>query len=162
MGDSARARAFLKAYRETASITKAAQAAKVDRTRHYRWFQASGRYRMAFERAKEEAMQALEDEAIRRAYEGWNEPVFYKGEKCGAIRRYSDGLMMFLLRGGMPAKYRENYKLELAGPAGGPIPVEQQRLQTLNDDELGELLRIARKLASDRTDRGGTEPAAAE
>ncbi len=114
-------RAFLAAYRQTASITKAAAAAKIDRTMHYRWFRASPQYREAFERASDEAAQLLEDEAVRRATEGVLEPVFYQGIKCGAVRRYSDGLMQFLLRGFRPQKYSS--RAEITGPGGGPLEI---------------------------------------
>jgi hypothetical protein len=117
---NAKARAFLAAYRETASITKAAAAAKIDRTMHYRWL-LNASYKKAFEAAQEEAAQTLEDEAIRRATEGTLEPVFYQGDKCGAVRRYSDGLMQFLLRGFRPQKYAA--RTEISGPGGGPLEV---------------------------------------
>jgi hypothetical protein len=115
------ASAFLAAYRQTASITKAAAAAKVDRGMHYRWMRKNAGYRAAFERACEEAAQNLEDEAVRRATEGTLEPVFYQGIKCGAVRRYSDGLMQFLLRGFRPLKYTA--RAEITGRDGGPLEV---------------------------------------
>ena len=117
----ANARAFLAAYRQTASITKAAAAAKVDRGMHYRWLASSESYKKAFENAQLEAAELLEDEAVRRATEGTLEPVFYQGIKCGAVRRYSDGLMQFLLRGFKPRKYRA--RAEISGPGGGPLQV---------------------------------------
>ena len=116
----ANARAFLAAYRQTASITRAAAAARIDRGMHYRWL-ANENYRKAFEAAQDVAAQILEDEAVRRATEGVLEPVFYQGEKCGAVRRYSDGLMQFLLRGFRPQKYAS--RTELTGPNGGPLEV---------------------------------------
>ncbi|MES2136116.1 MAG: hypothetical protein V4502_03525 [Pseudomonadota bacterium] len=115
----ANARAFLAAYRQTASITKAAAAAKVDRKVHYQWLAKWPGYKAAFQNAQEEAAQLLEDEAVRRATEGTLEPVFYQGIKCGAVRRYSDSLMQFLLRGFKPAKYSS--KAEITGAGGGPI-----------------------------------------
>jgi hypothetical protein len=113
------ARAFLAAYRETASITRAAKAAKIDRTMHYRWIEKSPAYKKAFERAQEHAAQVLEDEAVRRATEGTLEPVFYQGKKRGSVRRYSDGLMQFLLRGFRPQRYAA--RTEISGPSGGPL-----------------------------------------
>jgi hypothetical protein len=115
---NAKARAFLAAYRQTASITKAAAAAKIDRTMHYRWL-GNAVYKKAFEAAQDEAAQLLEDEAVRRATEGILEPVFYQGRKCGAVPRYSDGLLQFLLRGFRPQKYSS--KAEITGPGGGPL-----------------------------------------
>ena len=61
--------------------------------------------------AEQEAADVLEREAWRRATEGTDEPVFYKGDQCGTIKRYSDNLLMFLLRGVRPEKYRERFVL---------------------------------------------------
>lgn len=166
--------AFLAAYRLTGSITLAAKAAKVERGLHYRWLEEEA-YQFAFESAKEEAAQGLEDEAIRRAHFGVAEPLVYQGqfqfklrpakdadgnpvmsgtkrvmEPYGApltVQKYSDALMMFLLRGLRPEKYRERISTELSGPAGGPIPVTDKRLEALSDDELAGLLTAARKLS---------------
>lgn len=52
---------------------------------------------------------ALEDEARRRAM-GVAEDVYDgKGNVVGTRMRYSDLLLMFLLKGLKPEKYRENY-----------------------------------------------------
>lgn len=112
--------AFLAAYRATANVTEAAKAVNIDRRLHYRWLASAG-YKKAFEEAQIEAAQILEDEAVRRAKDGTLEPVFYQGMKCGVIRRYSDGLMQFLLRGFNPRKY--GHKTELTGPDGGPVQI---------------------------------------
>jgi hypothetical protein len=166
--------AFLAAYVRTASITKAARAARIERALHYRWLVDDPEYPAQFAAAQREAAQILEDEAIRRANEGVLEPLTYKGrfqyktrpkrgadgaivheggrpvlEEYGAplaIRKYSDGMMMFLLRGFLPAKYRENSSVELSGPAGGSIPVADPRLAELTDEELETLVTLSRKL----------------
>ena len=39
---------------------------------------------------------------------GVKQPVFYKGEVCGSVRKYSDVLLIFLLKGLRPEVYREN------------------------------------------------------
>ncbi len=98
---------FLKAYIQTASISRAAIVAKIDRGRHYQWLKEDPDYKEAFEEAQEVAIQGLEDEAIRRAYEGVDEPVYQQGEQVGTIRRYSDTLMIFLLKAFRPGKYRD-------------------------------------------------------
>lgn len=112
---------FLAAYRITGQVTAAAKAANVDKRLHYRWLKTSEGYKKAFADAQKEAAQLLEDEAVRRATEGTLEPVFYQGIKCGVVRRYSDGLMQFLLRGFNPEKY--GHKAQITGPNGGPIEV---------------------------------------
>ena len=45
---------------------------------------------------------------------------FYKGSVCGVVRKYSDSLLMFLLKGARPDVYREQMRHEHAGVAGGP------------------------------------------
>jgi hypothetical protein len=47
------------------------------------------------------------------------EGVYYKGKPVGVKRIYSDALLMFLLRGARPEKYRTG--VELTGPNGGPL-----------------------------------------
>lgn len=113
-------RAFLAAYANCASITKAAKAAGLDRRAHYDWLEHDPDYPAKFDAATEQAAQALEDEATRRAYDGVLQAEFYQGKAVGTKRVYSDGLMMFLLRGMKPKKYRTN-SIELSGPDGAPI-----------------------------------------
>lgn len=60
-------------------------------------------------------VSALEDEAHRRAFDGVDEPVFYKGEDCGAVKKYSDTLAIFLLKAHAPEKYRERQDLTVKG-----------------------------------------------
>ena len=100
-------RAFLAAYAECGTITAAAEAAKINRRQHHRWIEAGNGYQEAFAEARERAGDRLEEEARRRAVDGVPEPVFYKGKPVGAIRKYSDTLLIFLLKGARPEKYRE-------------------------------------------------------
>ncbi len=54
------------------------------------------------------AADVLEAEAHRRAVEGVEEPVgWYKGVAGGTVRRYSDVLLIFTLKGLLPDIYRE-------------------------------------------------------
>jgi hypothetical protein len=93
----------------------------------------------AWEEALEEATDLLEEEARRRAHDGYEEPVYYKGTQCGVITRYSDQLMITLLKAHRPAKFRENIRQELSGPDGGPI-----RTQDVSDMSTEDLLDIAK------------------
>ncbi len=92
-----KAKAFLAAFRISGQITAAAEAAKIDRTTHYRWLKASAKYAEDFKQAWEEFGDAFEAEAIRRAKDGYMEPVFYQGVACGVVRRYDSGLMQMML-----------------------------------------------------------------
>ena len=74
--------------------------------------------------AAEEGTDRLEDEALRRAVEGWEEPVYHQGVICGTIRRYSDGLLTMLLKARRPEKYRERTSTELTGKSGEPLSIK--------------------------------------
>jgi hypothetical protein len=105
--------AFLAAYAVTCSISGAAKAARINRGTHYDWLQADPEYKAKFERAQEDAVQALEDEAIRRAYHGIEKPLTVAGKR-ELIREYSDTLLIFLLKGLRPAKYGERYDVAVS------------------------------------------------
>jgi len=64
-------------------------------------------------------VERLENEADRRALQGVDEPVFFRGEQCGVIRRYSDTLLIFRLKALAPERYRE--RREVTGKDGGAI-----------------------------------------
>ncbi len=66
-------------------------------------------YVAAFATAREEAADRLEREAIRRAVDGAEKPVYQAGKLVGTIREYSDTLLIFTLKGLRPEKYRERY-----------------------------------------------------
>lgn len=106
-------KAFLAAYKETANLTLAARATKIDRRRHYDWI-SEPEYAEEFGKAHDEAVEVMIGEARRRAVEGTEKPVFYKGDECGAIREYSDNLLMFLIKKERP-EYREAFKHEHSG-----------------------------------------------
>ncbi len=62
----------------------------------------------AWRHAVESAYDLLLGEARRRAVQGHLEPVFYKGRQVGAVRRYSDELLMLLLRIARPDKFGDH------------------------------------------------------
>ena len=116
--------AFLAAYAEVGNITQAAEIAGIDRNTHYFWMNTDPEYPARFRQAEEQACDRLEAEARRRAVQGVDEPVFYQGEQCGVVRKYSDTLLIFLLKGARPEKYRERVSQEISGVGGGPVEIE--------------------------------------
>ena len=50
---------------------------------------AAPTFAVAWDDAYEAGFDWLEDELQRRSHDGWDEPVFYKGEVVGAVRRFS-------------------------------------------------------------------------
>jgi hypothetical protein len=105
---NARKEAFLKAYAAMGNLTVACAAAQVPRSTVRRWRDADRNFAARFEEAMDEAADMLEAEAVRRAKMGVDEDVYYGGEVVGKRKVFSDNLLMFLLRGFRPEKYREN------------------------------------------------------
>lgn len=108
-------KAFLISFRETGNVKLSAQEAGVDRATVYRWKDSDDEFAQAMSKAHDDAVDLLIQEARRRALQGVEEPVFQKGEEVGRIRKYSDVLLIFLIKGGRPEVYRERYELKHAG-----------------------------------------------
>lgn len=83
-------------------------------------------YAAAFAEAEKQAINHLETELYDRLYNGTEEPVIYQGELCYqkdakgkltnkplTIRRKSDTLLIFALKGKKPEVYRDNFKGEI-------------------------------------------------
>lgn len=113
--------AFIERLRECANVSRAAKGAGVNRRTVYRERSVSESFRVEWDDALEEALDYLEEEARRRAYEGTLKPVYQQGVQVGEIREYSDTLTIFLLKGGRAEKYAERVKQEHTGKGGGPI-----------------------------------------
>ena len=114
-------RAFLAAYAYCGRITRAADAAQTNWRNHYNWLRDDPAYKDAFADATRMAGDFLEDEAIRRAKEGWQEPVFYRGEHVDNVTKYSDTLMIVMLKGAKPDKYKD--RTQVSGDATAPLEV---------------------------------------
>lgn len=128
-------KSFLAAFAEVGNITRAAELAGISRQAHYEWMRDDPDYPALFKEADQQACDRLEQEARRRAVQGVDEPVFYRGDECGTVRKYSDTLLIFLLKGAMPDKYKERGVTELTGKDGGPIKVKLEDFFNQNTDK---------------------------
>ncbi len=80
----------------------------VKQTIYTRQWREDREFQVALKSARVMAADVLEAEAHRRAVEGVEEPAgWYRGVAGGTVRRYSDNLLMFLLKGARPERYRE-------------------------------------------------------
>ena len=114
---SLRQRTFLVAYSECGSLNKSYEITGISSTSHYHWMHTDSNYVQAFTEARRITGHKLEAEAIRRAYEGWDEPVYQGGKLAGVTRKYSDTLMIFMLKGLLPDIHREKFvELNNSGP----------------------------------------------
>jgi hypothetical protein len=95
--------------------------------------------------ARAEFSESLEEEARRRAVEGYDDPVYQQGRLVGHKRKHSDLLLITLLNGNMPEKYqRQSSRLEITGPDGGPIQVRHGlAVASLSDAELAVIVQAA-------------------
>jgi hypothetical protein len=91
-------RAILIAYAESGHVGNACANARITPRMHQYWLKEDLEYAAAFEEARAMAAQALEDEARRRA-----------------VICESDVLLIFLLKGAMPERYRDNVRHEHTG-----------------------------------------------
>ncbi|MGI9068560.1 MAG: hypothetical protein ACR2HX_19430 [Pyrinomonadaceae bacterium] len=107
-------KAFLASLAECGNVRAAAQAANVDPKTCYNNRKDDPEFAAEWQAALDLAADVLEEEAWRRAHKGVGEPVFYKGEICGTVQKYSDLLLMFLLKGLRPEKFREKVYVSTA------------------------------------------------
>ncbi len=96
---------FLDTLAESGSVTAAAERAGLARRALYRRRAEDDGFALAWSEAETLGLAALEDEARRRALEGRLEQVWHKGEPCGTVRKFSDALLVLLLKAHMPEKY---------------------------------------------------------
>jgi hypothetical protein len=102
---------FLKSLARTGSVKASAKFAGVGRRFAYKHKAGDAKFSAAWDNAIESAIDLMEAEARRRAMKGMLKPGFYKGEKCGSVREYSDRLLMFLLKAYRPERFRDNFNL---------------------------------------------------
>lgn len=140
------ARAFLASLSEQGNIRLACESegVKIDRSTAYRLRESDPAFAAAWAAALDQAADLLEEEARRRAYEGLRRVKFDRGRPImvpvvgadGLIVRdadgnaelvpyveheYSDTLLIFLLKGVRPEKYRQRMDAQLSGPGGVPL-----------------------------------------
>ena len=84
--------------------------------------------------AMEEWADCLEQEAVRRAVEGVEEPVFHQGEVVGFVTKYSDALLGKLLTGRRPEIFGN--KTEVTGAQGGPLTIKIENFDYEHSDIL--------------------------
>lgn len=96
---------FLDALAEGATVADAARAAKTSKTTVYQWRAADPAFAKEWAIAYQIGGDTLEAEARRRAVEGVLEPVYQGGKVVGHIRRFSDTLLIFLLKARNPHRF---------------------------------------------------------
>ena len=115
--------AFLAALRDYGVVRYACEQAKVGFKTAYRHRADHDVFRAEWDEALEEACDLLELEARRRGVDGVDKPIYHEGVQIDNIKQYSDTLLIFLLKGARPHKFRDNHRHEVVGKDGGPVQV---------------------------------------
>jgi hypothetical protein len=136
--------AFLEALSGSCNIGLSCRTAKISRTTIYRWKEECPDFAQAYARALKIGLTVLEDEAHRRAFNGYLDPVFYQGVKCGHVKKYSDTLAIVLLKSHDKEKYGNSDNLNI-----------KQNINEMSDAELRD--EIAKLLASGHLPKGSDE-----
>lgn len=106
---------FIQCLSETGNVSAACRKAKTTRQNAYFARDTDEVFRAAWEEALVISVEALELEARRRAESGYLDPVFHQGVKVGTLHKYSDTLLIFLLKAHKPDMYRDNVKSDHSG-----------------------------------------------
>jgi hypothetical protein len=116
----ARQQQFLKALADTGSVTAAVAVAGTSRSRVYELRRSDPAFAVSWDEAEEIADDGLEAEARRRAVDGVLEPLVSGGrvvrDDAGqpiVIRRYSDNLLLALLRAHRPPRREKPVRFQL-------------------------------------------------
>lgn len=122
---AARIKTFLEALdHRKGNVSAACEAIGIGRTAAYTWRKDDPDFAERWNDIVDKHMDALEAKIYERAFDGWQEPVFYQGKECGTVTKFSDSDAQFILRANRPEKYRDNSKIELGGLGGGPVQIE--------------------------------------
>lgn len=162
---------FLEALRNMPVISHACDAAGIARSTAWRQYQDDEEFKAAWDDAMETAIDKAEQEAYRRAVDGWNEPVIDKGRLAWAyerkvseegiesfspvldangqpvpltIRKRSDSLLQFVLKGRRRNVYGD--KQEITGANGGPVTVLDETKKAARIAALMELAKVRKDI----------------
>jgi hypothetical protein len=128
---------WLEVHRQTGIVTATCQATNIGRSTIYEWMHDDPDFAKAKLEAENEAIELLEAEARRRAFEGTEKPIYQGGKLAGKVREYSDTLMIFILKAKRP-EYRDKITNEITTP-GGKAPTINVTFVAPNDDDGGGL-----------------------
>jgi hypothetical protein len=118
--------AFLDKLREGATVKQAAEAAGFSRQAFYALRSDNHAFAEEWARAIDEGTEVLEAEAFRRAVVGIEDvKMIGSGDNAEVVHflRYSDTLLIFLLKARRPEKYRDSIAVKTGDHDGGPIEV---------------------------------------
>jgi len=117
---------FLDVYRKTRSQAKAAVASGRTYSGFFSLRKANAEFRAEFELARAEIFEKLEEELIRRGYEGVETGIFYQGKVIAVERKFDTKAMIFLLERGWPERFAPTVRNEITGKGGKDLIPDTQ------------------------------------
>jgi len=106
---------FLEEFRERGIVRDACKAAGIGRRTAYDWYESDTEFARQWDQAEQEAADALEYEAYRRAVYGAEKPTVYQGHIVDSYREYSDRLLELMLRARRPERFSEKHDVKHSG-----------------------------------------------
>ncbi len=124
---------FLDALAQTCNVTKACEISGLGRASIYEWRNENQDFAKDWKSALEMGADMLEDEAVRRAKDGVEKPVFQGGKLVGHVQEYSDTLLIFLLKGARPGEVQRSRSAGIERTWGADDPVDYQRSEATTE-----------------------------
>lgn len=128
--EDARQRAYLIDYANSGGVEHASRVAGVSREAIWKWRKSDIQFEAREISAKNMFAERLEREALRRAVDGIEKGVWYKGKRIGDEKEYSDSLLAALLKANIPDKFGDTIKV-----GGGSEPIKVMTLGLNLDSE---------------------------
>ncbi len=136
---------FLKLLAENGNVSMSAKMVGMNRRSIYKFAERCSEFRGAMREAQAEAKELLIGEARRRAVQGVQEDIYYQGQPCGQVTKYSDALLALLIRGhyGIPHPSTTNLNMlddiQLHQQSIDDEENEEYDFSLLSDDEIDQL-----------------------
>lgn len=134
---------FLQNLANTCNVSRSCRMAGVDRSDMYKLRKSDPFFSDDWARALEIGLDALEDEMIRRAFEGVVITNQYR-TNCG----YSDVLAMFLLKAYRPDKYSDRFRSTISRAENITLDLDDPRIANKMDRILRSLMVSAQNSPS--------------
>lgn len=143
---------FLDKLAQTGRVPHAAAHAGVAAVTIQKCRQRDEEFRRLYDEALDVYAASLVQEMHRRGVDGVDEPVYYKEDKVGTVRRYSDRLLMALAKKHDPG-FRDYVKVDQKTEHSGSVGLELDSLSPAQRQKLREILEEGQAEDEDRTGR---------
>ena len=127
-------RSFLAHLADGRTIRYACVASGLARSSVYERRESHPDFATAMDEARLAGAEIMEDEAFRRAVEGYDKPIVHQGLITATAREYSDTLLIFLLKGALPDKYRERVDSHVTGTVQADVKIHTIIVEKPADD----------------------------